>query len=160
LAEEFQEEEVVLDRYASDVEIFADVPRVTSWEGRKLASMLWPVDPPAPLTVTPQSEIPKPARVRSADTATARSAGIGDDQVVEFAATGPTPTDGISIGDEMEATENELVSDADQATFWAGAKVSSDERAMIIVEDNPATQIPPRPRKREYRQLFAKLRRK
>jgi type II secretory pathway predicted ATPase ExeA len=39
-SERFAEEEVVLDRYSSDVEIFADVPRVSSWEGRQFGSML------------------------------------------------------------------------------------------------------------------------
>jgi type II secretory pathway predicted ATPase ExeA len=39
-SEQFAEEEVVLDRYSSDVEIFADIPRVSSWEGRQFGSML------------------------------------------------------------------------------------------------------------------------
>jgi type II secretory pathway predicted ATPase ExeA len=38
--EEFAEEEVVLDRYSSDVEIFADVPRVSSRDGQPFGSLV------------------------------------------------------------------------------------------------------------------------
>jgi hypothetical protein len=44
-SEEFAEEEVVLDRYSTDTEIFAEVPRVSSWEGRHLGSMLSTLSP-------------------------------------------------------------------------------------------------------------------
>jgi type II secretory pathway predicted ATPase ExeA len=46
--EEFAEEELVLDNYASEFEIFAEVPRVASWEGRQIGSQLQPLAPTAP----------------------------------------------------------------------------------------------------------------
>ncbi len=43
-SEQFAEEEVVLDPYHSDVEIFADMPRVSSWEGHQIGALLEPLD--------------------------------------------------------------------------------------------------------------------
>ena len=39
-AEEFAEEEIILERYRSDVEMFAKLPRVTSLQGQQLAALL------------------------------------------------------------------------------------------------------------------------
>ena len=64
IGEQFEEEEIVLDRYASDADIFADAPRVSSWEGRQIGSMLEPLDihrtqverpEPMPIVILPAS---------------------------------------------------------------------------------------------------------
>lgn len=76
-AEEFAEEEVVLDPYGLDVEIFADVPRVSSWEGRQLGAMLTPASSAAAIESQAEPpmvriEISEPAGEHRADFGRAR----------------------------------------------------------------------------------------
>jgi hypothetical protein len=158
--EAFQEEEVVLDRYAADVEIFANVPRVTSWEGRQLASMLWPVDPPGLETSPPAAAKPKPADLESSAPTPSSSAVIGFGPIAEFAGSGPSLAETRPGRDEPGAAGSELAADADPATFWAGAKAGGEGRDLIIVDDDAEAAVPPRPQRRQYRQLFSKLRRR
>jgi type II secretory pathway predicted ATPase ExeA len=58
--EQFAEEEVVLNPYRSEYEIFAELPRVSCWEGQQLASMLQPLAEssaqPRPTIVMPPAE--------------------------------------------------------------------------------------------------------
>jgi hypothetical protein len=154
--EQFEEEEVVLDRYASDVEIFADVPRVSSWEGRQLGSLLEPLNlsssPESPETATLQfgalgaPDEPAAANVVALDSPEAPQivcAPAAGFSLATVSSAGPRPTP---------------ITDASSA-FWAGAEQSSRERELIVVEDDAAAPLPQPPQKREYRQLFAKLRR-
>lgn len=173
--EHFAEEEVVLDRYAADVEVFAEVPRVTSWEGRQLGAMLDPIRhapaasfsprfgtvpagdeppivslPPLVAYAGPELVCPPPAEFELAE---ANSAPWPDslDQL-------PTPEHSQSTVEPL-APAAESAPDNRAATFWAGAKATDEQAELIIVEDGPPSLVQPSRRRREYRQLFAKLRR-
>ena len=161
MAEVFAEEEVVLDQYASDADTFADVPRVSSWEGRQLASMLWPVDPPPPRSVPAEPAALGPGAAALEPQSETHSADVDYRPVVEFSASVQLPTESMAIDEEVGTAHGDPpASDAGQATFWADAKAGDGDREMIVVEDETAPAAPPRPRKREYRQLFSKLRRR
>lgn len=134
LSEEFAEEEVVLDRYSSDVEIFADVPRVSSWEGQQLGAMLEPFgsEPVAPAAFQPKADPIMPEKPGPARRA------------------GDTPTTRVETGHKEAKTIRE--------------PSHSDDRDLIVVEEDTVVTASlrrpsPAARKLEYRQLFAKLRR-
>jgi len=151
--EHFAEEEIVLDRYASGSEIFADVPRVSSWEGRELSAMLAPLDQAAPC-IKPLSSF----------MATTGCVPDFDIQLHAEPIAGPVISlSGISLsGGPQEFRGDAGVIHAD--AFWGACEQVSNSRDLIILEDEPKRSTPsPAPvapvRKREYRQLFAKLRR-
>jgi type II secretory pathway predicted ATPase ExeA len=154
--EQFEEEEVVLDRFASDVEIFADVPRVTSWEGRQLGSMLEPLDIPSPRATRPE-----PAKVKL-DTTHAQGEPLttvlplGSLTAPEIVCAPPA---GFTLEADLPAGGRTTVVADEGSTFWAGARRLPEERELLVVENDVLPPAPQPPRKREYRQLFAKLRR-
>ena len=156
-SEEFVEEEVVFDRYGSDVEIFAEVPRVSSWEGHQLGSILeqfelnpsrhkGPERPPVKVSL---AELPPVAPIPYV----APTPFLGPTTVFVPAADPVMPEEPA----DPQVTVHE-------AMVHGRAPEQSDDRELIIVEDDPpAVSLTPRSapivRKMEYRQLFAKLRR-
>ncbi len=174
LSEQFAEEEVVLDRYGSDVEIFANVPRVNSWEGQQLSSMLDSlsrsptrtgptVRPPSqPMSVCPalaSHEGGAAGLSPLADPAT-MIAPTADPVVIE----GPARGRHDIAGQESPRPMNAENMSRRGSMFTAGDASPSVDLEMIVIEDERAggTSAPHagqlvRPLK--YRQLFAKLRR-
>jgi type II secretory pathway predicted ATPase ExeA len=186
--ERFAEEEVVVHRYSSDVEIFADVPRVSSWEGQQLGSMLEAIDAAQPWQESPQqpnvritqpvaedATKPTAAQQSASSTFSPASDPVLPEEPIPAAATaglsgsaanmvgqdpGGTPENGPT---EELNSRTEPVVRPDDRSLDKLAGVASD-RDVIVVEDDPTT-VPltqpsgAEPRKPEFRQLFARLRR-
>jgi type II secretory pathway predicted ATPase ExeA len=159
LSEEFEEEEVVLDRYASDVEIFADVPRVTSWESRQLASLLEPLDVSTPRRADADEATIKFAAVYPADESSVATGPLAPFAAEGIVCTPPGDYAVVPSAGAQPPDASQRAPAADLSAFWAGAKVGDSAGNLIIVEDRGPPGGPQPPRKREYRQLFAKLRR-
>jgi type II secretory pathway predicted ATPase ExeA len=146
LNEQFAEEEVVLDRYSTDVEIFADLPRVSSLEGQQLGSILDSVS-----ARPPQSrESRGPAKV---------SPPLPNRPSMSPAAFIPA-TDPVLPEEPIAAPRSTV----DRVLPTVAAVASTDDRDVIVIEDDISVTLPrqhaaPLVRKLEYRQLFAKLRR-
>ena len=153
-AEQFDEEEVVLDRFATDIELFADVPRVTSWDGQRLASKLEPLDsePLAPSIVTPLANFDD---FLSPSEPPAIILGPMSSYV------GPEEIACATLGDSVSLTP-QVVSPAvvrsESDAFWIDDASATQDRTMVMAEESRPSQAQPA-RRREYRQLFAKLRR-
>jgi type II secretory pathway predicted ATPase ExeA len=128
-AEDFAEEEVILERYNSDAEMFAGLQRVSPRDGLTLSSLLGSLDVnPTERATAPPSVFPDPSAVVSRPSEPLP-------QLVLSSARG---------------------SMADAANFAAAA---ADEGLIVIEDDAVACVATPRPPKLEYGQLFAKLRR-
>jgi type II secretory pathway predicted ATPase ExeA len=165
--EQFEEEEVVLDRYPNDVELFAGAPRVSSWESRQLATILGNLPSTRVVMSRPETEatlsfspVVDNAAART-PIAEIRSLLTGDTRFESPAAEIVMP----ASSSDIYSTETpgaidclELVG-AREATFWAGAKACGDEPQLIVLEDDSPEPRRQPPRRRPYRQLFAKLRR-
>ncbi|MEX2115233.1 MAG: AAA family ATPase [Pirellulales bacterium] len=168
--EQFEEEEVVLDRYPLEVELFADAPRVSSWESRQLASILAECGVGTLATEQNDNAITlnfgiAPMQVEHDDEST-----IGCQPVSSFAATDVLLTMPPNFAIPAESREavvasfplaENLLESATQreSSFWAGAKAAGDEPQLIVIEDEVPHSDRQPPRRRPYRQLFAKLRR-
>ncbi len=137
-AEEFIEEEVVLERFRSDVEMFASLQRVASPQGQQLSAMLELA--PGPGLTTRSHSAAELTEVAAID-----ALGHGE---VTFSATVPAATQPICRADVSAALVIERLDAA-----------LADE--LVVVEDEPAGPLwlPPSKRKLEYARLFAKLRR-
>jgi type II secretory pathway predicted ATPase ExeA len=135
----FEEEEVVLDRYASlEANLFADRPLVSSSEGRELGDLL------------------SPWRIQSTEGTISITAGQGASPAVAKSSITLGPLASVATGVNLTTASNV----AQTAAIAAEADSDAD---LIIIEDDPAGPAPPRPsaplvRRQEYRQLFAKLR--
>jgi type II secretory pathway predicted ATPase ExeA len=128
--EEFAEEEVVLDRYASDYEIFAEVPRVTAWHAQTFGTSAAGAGTAAARSRAPES---RPAPASAAD---ASSDSPSLTRPVAAYSGGPTvspPTAAAPIDEPRSA-----------------AKSPIDEQRPATLDVTP---------KKEYKQLFARLRR-
>jgi type II secretory pathway predicted ATPase ExeA len=166
--EEFEEEEVVLDRYPNDSDLFAGAPRVSSWESRQLASILGAFPAPQPITTpvseatlsfvtgvrTPSLETPTVQAVISNVIGEACAAKTADDAVIQE----PTlaETFGASALDSIDSLETAI---SREAMFWAGAKTAAGDAQLIVLEDDAPSARRPAARRSAYRQLFSKLRR-
>jgi len=134
--EVFEDEEIVIDRYASlEADLFADRPLVNSVEGRELSDLL------------------NPWLNQSTESMLSISVGFGTNPVAKsFTSGGPatgTPTN-----------VNLLAGSVDSQSPAAGSDSDGD---LIIIEDDPivptaSRSAAPLARRQEYRQLFAKLR--
>ncbi len=153
--EEFVEEEVVLERYSPDSDIFSTAPRVSSWEGQQLGSLLKPLDAAEPWTVGK-----KPAIVDVGDTVDDALPQADDATDPPRPQTPPAPDQAAlrSLENPVAAVRKESLSAVERS--------QADESDLIVVEDETrvagtSTKPAPdaRPQKLEYRQLFAKLRR-
>lgn len=161
--EEFAEEEVVLERYASDREMFAEAPRVSSWEGKQIGSFLepliaepWRVEPQPP-TIGPggddSEERQQPAE-EAAERQPARPALPAKNETSVRPEDQPQP----------QPPCDDAIATLRLETALASLSPPPDDADLIVIEDeNRVAPAPPRPtpgvRKLEYKQLFAKLRR-
>jgi type II secretory pathway predicted ATPase ExeA len=153
--ERFAEEEVVVDPYSSDVEIFADVPRVSSWESRQIASLLDEVDALAPVpanTQRPNVRINEPAREEAAVEPgfVPASDPVLPEGPVPASTPGAAP---LSTAEPMSQTNPQPLEKL------AGA---ANDRDLIVLEEDVPPKVPAAgdpARKGEFRQLFSKLRR-
>ena len=129
--EGFAEEEIVFDRYASlDENYLRGRPRVSSRPLEQVA--------PARLPAEPTRRADRPADTTSSPRGPSVAAAAFD-----------------PVWPEAER-ETAPAAHA-RATVEPARQEASDDRDLIIVEDEPLSQ--PRVRRQEYRQLFAKLRR-
>ncbi|MBI3837955.1 MAG: AAA family ATPase [Planctomycetia bacterium] len=173
-SEHFAEEEVVLDRYSSDVEIFADVPRVSSWEGQQLGSMLHPLGqiPPRTSPTARQSAPPPTVQSQGAPHEGGRSPlpYFADSVTALTPAADPVMPEDLAVRELPVVASHQPPAGITQAmlgrgkAFTTGPASSVGDLEMIVIEDGvvgaTAALHAPRPvRRLEYRQLFAKLRR-
>ncbi|MGD9722247.1 MAG: ExeA family protein [Pirellulales bacterium] len=156
LNEEFAEEEVVLDRYASDGELFADVPRVSSWEGRQISELLSPLAAPARLAMSSDSSAEFSYSVIRDEPA---AGNYSYASTPEFPTVLSNVVNPVVVGEAAPRTAQPVVAADDAAAFWAETRAAGDEQDIVVVENEVARSVVHPPRKREYRQLFAKLRR-
>lgn len=146
----WDEEEVVIDRYASlEDKALRNRQRVSSSEGRKIGALVNAAVEPPPQIVPP---LPLDA---------------GFEGEPESAIATTTAFDPAS--DPLLPEEPTDLSARSQAAFSQRATISlrsiaEDDRDIIVVEDDqpPAAPLPSagRPRRQEYRQLFSSLRNK
>ena len=162
--EKFSEEEIVFDRYSNDVEVFADLQRVSSREGRQLGSLLSPHDTASQLE-TPRAKIKIMSASNTQDLA-------GQNSLNPPAANPAGILPGVSLATTEEGWQESIRDNDLRQTPQTLSQVfpsSLPEPDLIVVEDSPAkppmpsvflpTSPPQRVRKMEYRQLFTKLRR-
>jgi type II secretory pathway predicted ATPase ExeA len=160
LRERFAEEEVVVDPYNSDVEIFADVPRVSSWEGRQLASLLDDADAAQPWITSPRPNVrinepsvedaeSKPAFAPASDPVLPEESP-GESGLAAEKPSGPATRENQPPPTRPQPLER-----------LSGA--ASDRDVIVLEEDaptgGPGPAAPPQAGKPEFRQLFARLRR-
>jgi hypothetical protein len=149
--EPFDQEEVVLDRYAAiETDALANRPLVSSAESRELGAMLTPF-------------------AREAGPSVAIAAASCSDGMPNIAAE-PHPPAQKAV-DERTATPQSAAANAAVAAGSVGAQapkgariVPADELDLIVIEDPPerfvsVTKPASRVMGHEYRQLFAQLRR-
>ncbi len=163
--EHFAEEEVVLDPYQSGVEILADVPRVSSWEGHQLGALLEPLD-----VAEPWHKWAEPGHVRISQPPAEEAASASQLSHGEPVAPPSMPADEVAAaGPPVPDTTKEAPPAEPATTDEPAAEVrprplddaAPSEPDVIVVEDEPATfrLSDVRPARREFRQLFSKLRR-
>jgi hypothetical protein len=163
-SEQFEEEEVVLDRYGCDAELFDALPRVTCSESRQLAGLLkaWTstaglMISAAPSRVAAGVEIVGQRPVAMLATApTLCMADAGTLSLPEPTMAAPRPAPPLAFADDAPM----------QISLDRAAPMAEHQQEIIVVEEGtPRHMNPPQPhtasanRKREFRQLFAKLRR-
>ncbi len=176
----FDEEEVVLDRYtAMEVDALANRPLVRTAESRQLGAMLPSVAPaPKPMVgisaaTWPGGVVPTEARPRSERAAS--SGQLPQIEPVKSPAAAKyveSAVEVVAVQEPQHATAKASPAAVSAATSPSNSQaVSSDlpisdvEQDMIVIEDPPEVILPvtvkaPAPvRRKEYRQLFAQLRR-
>jgi type II secretory pathway predicted ATPase ExeA len=167
--ERFAEEEVVVENYTSDIEIFADVPRVSSWEGQQLGSLLEEID------TEPWTQGSPRANVRLSEACTEEAMPTGP--ITESTAWAFSPASDPVLPEESTAEPLPAVASPAPPSAHAHAAATAqsqsldklagaaNDRDLIVVEDDVSgtpsgvLQPPAQARKGEFRQLFAKLRR-
>ncbi len=164
-SEEFAEEELVLNQYAADVEIFADAPRVSSWEGRQIGTLLETrrAQPPGNSAGTIQPNIAEPA-ITIQTFAAASDPVLPDDPeetgtaAIEFTFSAATQPDLPPSVEKIAAP----VPPASPPPAVKPIALPPAERTKIVIEETPLPRRPAtasKPRPGEFRQLFSKLRR-
>lgn len=166
-AEQFAEEEIIVDRYASlDTGSFAGFPTVSSSEGRELGARLKEVShareamaDAASRSVVHESHAPKSANIDSGPAGTQKE---GPKAVM------PVESH-MTLGDNMDPADDELIESPASHLPSRLAGITGDnwedleDRDLIVIEEDPPAIKALRPkqlvRRQEYRQLFAKLRR-
>ena len=143
----FSEEEVVIDRYASlDDEFYRDRQKVRSRIPDSLGPMLQSAIPPArrPVFTIAREDFPADSPAGKPEPLTQPESTSPPLEKAVF----PEPSEGFPPAADPVHPEATPVRAA-----------GSDDRDLIIVEDDPVHEVPPpRARRQEYRQLFARLR--
>jgi type II secretory pathway predicted ATPase ExeA len=161
-SEEFVEEEVVLERYANDREMFAEAPRVASWEGKQLGSFLEPLAA-EPWRVEPQRPKIGPG---GGDSELQHNPPDAQQQPAKPVVPSTPVNDGPpeQSKDLAQPTSDDPIATVRVETSLASLFPPADDADLIVFEDSSRTAAArPRPtpdvRKMEYKQLFARLRR-
>lgn len=170
-SEEFAEEELVLNQYPADIEIFADIPRVSSWEGRQIGALL-DAQRGQPARELPAFETPASAAI----SATIPAFSPASDPVLpedldelEFAVPAvevavaprtpvpPAPVVSVAAAPQPPVVEQPVVN----KPVVRPVALPPAERTKIVIDEPPAKRAAPpaKPRPTEFRQLFSKLRR-
>ncbi len=140
-SEHFAEEEVVLERFRSDAELFAQAPRVTSPEGHQLSDLL--------------ASWPRPAALPLAAVAPQATLAIEPAPTSASAIVPPTPIRVAEI--------KPLAATAGQGILAATSGPPSAGPAVVVVDETPKPTLAARAktpeRKPEFKSLFSKLRR-
>jgi type II secretory pathway predicted ATPase ExeA len=169
-SEQFQDEEVVLDRYGSDAELFDALPKVTCSESRQLAALLAAWTAPTSVLV-PTTTLPRmPDTVEIAGQAPLATLHVTPTWCMADAGTLTLPEHLLPrpprAGEQEGPTESAQAGTLRQLSLGRAAIVAPGEQPVIVVEEPAARSVAPPPphlgglnRKREFRQLFAKLRR-
>jgi hypothetical protein len=170
--EEFAEEELVLNQYAADIEIFADLPRVSSWEGRQIGALLDSQHMHSPRSeplLSPEILAP----VATIPTFTAASDPVLPEEPIfpEDLMLPEEPDEALASSVELTVsaaapleTPGPTAAPAPQAAPSPSVRpivLPPPERARIVIEE-PLPKPPAaaaKPRAAEFRQLFSKLRR-
>jgi type II secretory pathway predicted ATPase ExeA len=156
--EQFAVEEVVVDPYATDTEVFANAPQVTSWEGQQIASALGSLEASQRNAASHRPQIKLSAAPMENPTLAAPT--VPSSSIA--AAGSPSTTPVAPRVQTAESLRNQPQSPAGEkpATLQMAR---ADDREMIIIEEDRAAPAQAGQqsvaRKMEYRQLFAKLRR-
>lgn len=154
--EEFDHEEVILDRYASgDTAGITARQQVHSFEGRLLAQLLAPY--------LDAHRVPR---------FTVVSGHANDDAEVQTSADAPTslpvPDHELSVTIDTGALDQadfEWLTSGDPQSAAEPGSPQDDDRNLVLVEENPVSAVESSPRaarlarRHEFRQLFAALRR-
>ncbi len=159
-SEEFAEEELVLNQYAADIEIFADVPRVSSWEGRQIGALL----------NSQRAEVPRePASfcepLDGVSILSAASDPVLPDEDDELEQPSPVEAELPEAPLEYPVGVSETRPESQSYTTRSLAELvrPSGERTKIVIENHPPSEVVKttlaRSRGVEFRQLFSKLRR-
>jgi len=156
-AEPFEEEEIVIDRYAmQDDQMLRQRPKVTSRDSDRLAELVHP-----PQEVDPRENI------GVAHQETHEEAAVGDEDEVDGVGDLPAAfLEGETEQDDHEivAWDNEPAATHDPqqvvATLDKISELAEGDGDMITVQDDvPAPQVVRSVPRQQYTQLFAKLRR-
>ena len=168
--ERFQEEEVVLDRYGSDAELFDVLPRVTCSESRQLAALLAEWTAPTSVIVPTASSRLVPATVQIVGQSPLAPLDTEPTVCMADAGTLTLPEHLLPGTSNVKVVDRPVIEDPSctmrQSSVLRWQSVTDNEQPMIVVEEPAACSVsPPAPhlgaanRKREFRQLFARLRR-
>jgi type II secretory pathway predicted ATPase ExeA len=179
-AEQFEEEEVVIDRFGSVEASFGDRTHVRSSEGAMLSSLLEtflrPERPQLSIAAAPTAdeEHHSVVEVQAAPKSIAAERSSVAPQAAPRFKLNPAddpvmPEENWHVVSASVMVGPPVMKAPVMETFYVEAKQSSDappadDRDLIIVEDDPqlirSERVPaPTVRRQEYRQLFAKLRR-
>jgi hypothetical protein len=148
----WEEEEVVIDRYASlEDAALRNRERTTSDEGRAISAAVSAVLPPQPLVVVAAPSAEELAESEAPQTVAAVAAfdPASDPLLPEEPAA------------ERSLEVNRSARDRGPRATISLRSIAEDDRDIILVEEEePARPAPTRPRRQEYRQLFSSLRNK
>jgi type II secretory pathway predicted ATPase ExeA len=183
----FEEEEVIIDRYtAIEADALTNRPLVHSAEGRALGALLpsasqisavskpmmsiapatWPGGEPSQVTRKSTADIAgiAPAAATVFETAVASSVDSQFDWMTEPAVVAASTAEVASSAD-FASSPAENISTEPPSMPMDSPLAAESEQDLIVVEDPPEVTIPVtikapvRVRRKEYRQLFAQLRR-
>ena len=151
--DEFEEEEVVVDRYATlTANTFRDRPHVNSREGQELSRLL-----------TPFALQPAGGSVAIAASTTKENTNSAE-QTAPASGSSSFSTDAVT--EPTQELENDRSAEVATVTDRMSPELPDDDADLIVVEELPreATLAVTNPsaapvKRQEYRQLFAKLRR-
>jgi hypothetical protein len=145
----WDEEEVVIDRYASlEDKALRNRQRVTSSEGQMIGALVT-----AALDAPPQVAAPRPRDDEPA----------GEPEPAIAASAEFDPASDPLLPEEPSDLPARMQTEFSQRATISLRSIAEDDRDMIVVdEDEPPAAPPPagRPRRQEYRQLFSSLRNK
>ena len=186
--EAFDEEEVVIDRYASlEADLFAERPAVNSREGQELSHLLTPwmnraAEPTLSMTSSGRTNPQEPEKQESlSNPAAVDRRNVSQWECASTATAVAVQTEGIApLVASTSSEENRVnwihhaytqaattggiaAADSIMPGVQSMGAPATDDADLIVVEDDVATSghisaPPPLVRRQEYRQLFSRMR--